>query len=90
MKLILFYPARLGFYACLSLLALTIAACTLPHVQLAEEMVAKQNWDGAVEAYREAVRLDPFNEELQDKLDAVKGRAAEVHYSNGKKTAEGT
>ncbi|GJL65665.1 MAG: type II secretion system protein [Nitrospirales bacterium] len=60
-------------------------ACTPHQLDLAEEMVANENWDGAVTAYRDAVREDPFNEELQEKLDDVKGRAAEVHYTHGRK-----
>ncbi|GJL61461.1 MAG: type II secretion system protein [Nitrospirales bacterium] len=69
----------------LSISALLFAACTTPQLHHAEEMVANENWDGAVAAYREAVRQDPFNEELQDKLEDVKGRAAEAHYANGRK-----
>ncbi len=68
----------------LSVMASTITACTHPQLELAEEMVAKEDWDGAVAAYREAVRQDPFNQELQEKLDEVKTRAAEVHYTNGR------
>ena len=69
----------------LGLLLFTISSCTHPQIQLAEEMAAQENWDGAVAAYREALRLDPFNQELQDKLTEVKSRAAEVHYRNGRK-----
>ncbi|WP_454062215.1 secretin N-terminal domain-containing protein [Candidatus Nitrospira salsa] len=60
-------------------------ACTTHQLDMAEEMVAQENWDGAVLAYRDAVREDPFNEELQEKLDEVKGRAAEAHYTHGRK-----
>ena len=69
----------------LGLVALIFAACTSPQVQLAQELLANGHWDEAVAAYREAVRQDPFNQELQNKLDEVKGRAAEAHYTNGRK-----
>ena len=70
----------------IAIISLIIASCSLPHhVQLAEDMVAQGNWDGAVAAYREAIRDDPFNEELLEKLTEAKGRAAEVHYTNGRK-----
>ncbi|MGB0910187.1 MAG: cohesin domain-containing protein [Nitrospirales bacterium] len=70
----------------LILLALIFASCSLPRkVQLAEDMVAQENWDGAVTAYRDAIRDDPFNQELLDKLTEVKTRAAEIHYTNGRK-----
>ncbi len=73
-------------YPILILLALTLASCSLPRkVQLAEDMVTQENWDGAVTAYRDAIRDDPFNQELLDKLTEVKTRAAEVHYTNGRK-----
>ena len=60
------------------------AACTLPEVKLAEEMVQEGNWDAAVAAYREAVRKEPFNEELTNKLEEVKGHAAKEHYTRGR------
>ncbi|MCA9471935.1 MAG: cohesin domain-containing protein [Nitrospirales bacterium] len=63
---------------------LFLTSCSVPQVDLAEQMVADGNWDGAVAAYREAVRHDPFNQELQDKLEEVKGRAAEMHYREGR------
>jgi general secretion pathway protein D len=53
-------------------------------VQLAEELEQKGDWDGAVAAYREAVRKDPFNTELDEKLKSVKARAAEQHFSRGR------
>jgi general secretion pathway protein D len=59
-------------------------SCTLPEVQLGEELEQKGDWDGAVAAYREAVRKDPFNQELEEKLKAVKIRAAEQHFSHGR------
>jgi len=61
-----------------------LPACTMREVQLAEELEQKGDWDGAVAAYREAVRKDPFSKELEDKLRKVKSRAAEQHFSHGR------
>lgn len=71
-----------------------LIACTMREVQLGEELEQKGDWDGAVAAYREAARKDPFDKELEEKLKAVKIRAAEQHFSHGRqllkdrKTAE--
>ena len=85
MKTSSYYSTLLQLYGFWVLLLLLVVSCAHPQTQLAEKMVAQENWDGAVAAYREALRLDPFNQELRDKLTEVKGRAAEVHYSNGRK-----
>ncbi len=86
MRYVLFRVNVVSHYAIISFLALVLGSCALPHhIQLAEDMVAQGNWDGAVSAYREAIRDDPFNQELLDKLAEVKGRAAEQHYTNGRK-----
>ena len=61
-----------------------LTACTMREVQLGEELEQKGDWDGAVAAYREAVRKDPFSQELDEKLKAVKIRAAEQHFSHGR------
>ncbi|MDH4192967.1 MAG: tetratricopeptide repeat protein [Nitrospirota bacterium] len=61
-----------------------LLACTMREVQLGEELEQKGDWDGAVAAYREAVRKDPFSKELEEKLKAVKTRAAEQHFSRGR------
>jgi hypothetical protein len=45
-----------------------MTACTMREVQLGEELEQKGDWDGAVAAYREAVRKDPFSQELEKKL----------------------
>lgn len=60
------------------------ASCTTTEVRQAEGFVEQGNWDGAVSAYREALRKDPFNDELQKKLDEAKERAAQEHYVKGK------
>ena len=55
-------------------------ACTIREIQLGEELEQKGDCDGAVAAYREAIRKDPLSQELEEKLKAVKIRAAEQHF----------
>ena len=63
----------------LGFLCLLLSGCgPSKEVLLAEELINQGDWDGAVAAYREAVRNDPFNEELRDKLEEVKSQAAET------------
>ena len=59
-------------------------ACTPHAVQLAEQMVEQENWDGAVNAYREALREDPFNDKLSAEYEKVKAKASEQHYLQGR------
>ncbi len=61
-----------------------LMSCTLRETQLGDELEQKGDFDGAVAAYREAVRKDPFDTELEEKLKAVKIRAAEQHFSHGR------
>ena len=42
------------------------------------------DWDGAVTAYRDALRKEPFNTELEEKLRHAKIRAAEQHFALGR------
>ena len=44
----------------------------------------QQNWDGAVAAYREALREDPFNEDIMKTYTEVKAEAAQAHYTKGR------
>jgi general secretion pathway protein D len=59
-------------------------ACTSHEVRVGEEFEKKGNWDGAVAAYREASKEDPFNKELAEKLHHAKVRAAEQHFAQGR------
>ena len=70
-------------------LALFFSSCTLhPEVQLAQQMVAQENWDGAVRAYQDALRQDPFNETLVAEYQKVKTKASELHYRRGREYLE--
>ena len=66
------------------LMCVLMASCTTTEVTRGEKLVEQGNWDGAVAAYQEALKQDPFNEELEKKLDEVKERAAQEHYAKGK------
>ena len=72
----------------LLLMSPALSACAVPEVQVAEELVQQEDWDGAVAAYREALRKDPFNEELQQTFNEVKARAAQDHYAKGRRYLE--
>ncbi|MEC4673487.1 MAG: tetratricopeptide repeat protein [Nitrospirota bacterium] len=72
---------HLGFI----LVFLFLLACTPHEVQLAEQMVEQENWYGAVGAYRDALRQDPFNDKLNAEYRNVKAKASELHYQRGRK-----
>ena len=52
------------------IIMMLLMSCTLRETQLGEELEQKGDWDGAVAAYREALRKEPFNAELEEKLKA--------------------
>lgn len=61
-----------------------LVACTMQELQLGEELERNGDWDGAVVAYRDAVKKDPFNKELDKKLRHAKTRSAEQHFAQGR------
>ncbi len=73
-------------YGVFLLLCIAVMSCSsvTPHLQLGEEMIQQQNWDGAVAAYREALREDPFNEDIIKTYTEVKAKAAQAHYEKGR------
>ncbi len=73
------------FYRCGILLFLVLlVACTLQELKLGEELEKKGDWDGAVAAYRDALKKEPFNKELDKKFRHAKIRAAEQHFAQGR------
>ena len=71
---------RSGIFLFLALLV----ACTIQELKLGEELEKKGDWDGAVAAYRDAVKKDPFDKELEKKYRHAKTRAAELHFAQGR------
>ena len=77
----LWFPA-----ICLSFYALAVSCSSVtPHLQTGKDMVQQENWDGAVAAYRKALREDPFNDDIIKIYSDVKGKAAQAHYKKGRK-----
>lgn len=61
-----------------------LMSCTLRETQLGDELEQKGDFDGAVAAYRDALKKDPFNKEIDEKFKSVKIRAADQHFSRGR------
>ena len=57
----------------------------MQELRLGEELEQKGNWDGAVAAYREDLKKEPFNKELEKQFRHAKKQAAKQHYSQGRK-----
>jgi len=68
------------------LMCVAMASCSTatPYLELGEEMIQQQNWDGAVSVYREVLREDPFNEDIIKIYTEVKAKAAQAHYEKGR------
>lgn len=59
------------------ILVLTLlAGCASPTVRRAERLAEEGEWDKAVVVYRDALKTDPFDEALKEKLEAAKQQAA--------------
>jgi general secretion pathway protein D len=76
-----FFPVRCQLLALCCILAV---ACTMPEVKRGDRLAAKGDWDGAVSAYRDALKKGPFNEDVKQRLEQAKVRAAEQHYAEGR------
>lgn len=72
-------------YQLFAICCLFAAACTMPEVKLGDRLAAKGDWDGAVAAYRDALKKGPFNEDVKQRLEQAKIRAAEQRYAEGRK-----
>ena len=71
------------------ILVLTLlAGCASPTVRRAERLAEEGEWDKAVVVYRDALKTDPFDEALKEKLEAAKQQAAVPHYTNGRRALE--
>lgn len=72
------------FRFCLLFLITALVACTLQEFKLGEELEQNGDYDGAVNAYREALRKDPFNKDIDSRYRAVKIKAAAQHFAQGR------
>ena len=79
-------PKNLAFFTYfLGLFLLFLSSCATPEIDKGDALAEEGNWDGAVAFYKKALQNEPFNEEIQKKLDDAKTRAARVHYLRGQK-----
>jgi general secretion pathway protein D len=72
-------------YQLLAICCVLTVACTMPEVKRGDKLAAKGDWDGAVAAYRDALKKGPFNEDVRQRLEQAKVHAAEQHYAEGRK-----
>lgn len=67
------------------LIVIIVTSCaTSREVRLAEQLSKAGNWDAAALAYQEAIKKNPKDRELRNKLLHAKTKAAEGHYAKGK------
>lgn len=62
-----------------------ILGCSFSEVRVAEQLGIQGDWDGAVNAYREALKRAPVDFDLQRQLDYAKAQAAEMHFVAGQR-----
>ena len=72
----------------LVLVVTLLAGCASPTLRRAERLAEEGEWDKAVAVYREALKHDPFDEALKNKLEGAKQQAAVPHYTNGRRALE--
>ncbi|MGH7206071.1 MAG: secretin N-terminal domain-containing protein [Nitrospiraceae bacterium] len=79
---------RLPLLSCALLAGLVAAGCASPELRQADRFADDGQWDQAVAAYREAVKKEPFNPKIQQRMDVAKARAAGLHYAEGRRSLE--
>lgn len=62
-----------------------MAACSSATVRKGDRYAADGEWDQAVSAYREALKKNPFDADVQARLDQARAHAAAFHYAEGRK-----
>src|SRR5712691_6375305 len=67
-----------------SVLLAGCASFYTPDTTLADRLMQEGNWEGAMAAYQDALKDDPFNPVIQDKLNAAKGRVAAAYQERGR------
>ena len=66
------------------LAALTTSACSVSSLRQGYRLAQEGKWEEAVAAYRQAAKDDPYDAEIQRRLDEAKMRAADQHHAQGK------
>jgi len=72
---------------CFLMASVLLAGCAsfyTPDTTLADRLMQEGNWEGAMAAYQDALKDDPFNPVIQDKLNAAKGRVAAAYQERGR------
>jgi len=72
---------------CFVIAAALLAGCAsfyAPDTTLADRLMQEGNWEGAMAAYQEALKDDPFSPTIQAKLNAAKGRVAAAYQERGR------
>ena len=64
-------------------LSLLLSSCSSSVVKKAERYASDGQWDLAVASYREALKKDAFNVDIQTRLDDARVHAAVGHYDEG-------
>ncbi len=83
--------AQLNLFQPRPLLALCVgcvfflSSCGSPPLRKADRYASDGQWDLAVASYREALKKDPFNVDIQTRLDEARAHAAEGHYAEGRR-----
>ncbi|MFQ5455601.1 MAG: secretin N-terminal domain-containing protein [Nitrospirota bacterium] len=68
-----------------AIFSLLLSGCvTNKEIRIGDQFVEEGNWNGAIFLYEEALKKDPTNREIRDKLQRAKSKAAEIHYILGK------
>lgn len=71
--------------SCTLLLAvIALSGCAASNVRQGDRFAQAGQWEEAVAAYRQAVKDDPYDQEIQRRLDAAKTETANLHYAQGK------
>ncbi|MBA5868395.1 MAG: tetratricopeptide repeat protein [Nitrospira sp. CR2.1] len=69
---------------CLGMITCFLAGCASPELRRADRLASDGEWDKAVAAYRDALKSDPFDEALKEKLEVAKQQAV-AHYNHGRR-----
>ena len=80
--------SRQGAWWCAYLLIATLQGCATTEIQIAEQLAVQGDWDGAVNAYREALKRSPTDQDIQQQLERAKGQAADMHFVAGQHNLE--